>query len=103
MKIREDAVNGNSYADTVLVLFSDMNPGDEIYIIPNNHEKFDDIRQVADAAYGEWYAADSEDSEAYYDAIGSYISTKLHNAGYKEYEDYLMFFGPGFDEDDQRR
>lgn len=99
MKAREDAVNGNSYTDTVLVLFSDMNPGDEIYIIPNDHEKFDDIRKVADAAYGEWYAADSEDSDAYYDAIGSYVEAKLCEAGFKENEDYLMFFGPGFETD----
>lgn len=96
MKIREDAVNGNSYADTVLVLFSDMNPGDEIYIIPKDHEKFNDIREVADAAYGEWYAADTDDN-AYYDAIGSYVESKLREAGFKETEDYLMFFGPGFD------
>lgn len=99
MKIREDAVNGNSYTDTVLVLFSDMNPGDEIYIIPNDHEKLDDIRKVADAAYGEWYAADSEDSDAYYDAIGSYVEAKLREAGFKENKDYLMFFGPGFEAD----
>lgn len=97
MKIREDAVNNNSYTDTVLVLFSDMNPGDEIYIIPSDHEKFDDIRKVADAAYGEWYGADDENTAAWYDAIGSYVESKLRDAGYVENEDYLMFFGPGFD------
>lgn len=99
MKVRVDTINDNSYVDAVIVLYSDMNPGDEIYIVPADHEKFEDIQRVADAAYGEWYAADA-DSDAYYDAIGSYVESKLRKAGYTENEDYLMFFGPGFENND---
>ena len=97
MNAKESAINSNSYVDTVIVLYSDMNPGDEIYIIPNDYEKAEDIRRIADAAYGEWYSADDENSNAWYDAIGSYVESKLREAGYVENENYLMFFGPGFE------
>ena len=81
-------------------LFSDMNPDHEVYILTTNLEHADDICQIADKAYEEWWGADEDTNpEAYYDAIGSYISYMLAAHGYEEGKDYGMEFGTAWSED----
>lgn len=90
----------NSYFARSIVLYSDMNPRHEVYLIPLDVEKTDEIQQIAGDAYDEWFAADeTTNPDAYYDAIGSYIEYKLKEAGYIEDVDYIMAFGPGWDEE----
>lgn len=80
-------------------LTSDMNPRHEVYIIPFSQAHFDDIRKIADEAYGEWFSSDKVKHDAI--KVGSYISYMLLRYGYKENEDYLMDFGTGWNADDE--